>query len=508
MELSISNDLTKEKNIDTDISDFIKELQKEVNKNNLQKSNLKGIEIDEKSDLSLVNNIAQNNKMTNDKRKELFLQERLSLFDIYNRDKRAGNLYYIADKGIDNNFYVFIVNKDITDDSFKMMKETELPQNAKIGEIYREKKGDFYLSKEEMKEHNKKMQAVAKDILNKQELEGDYKREFTKNDLVLGEGYEGIYFEYPLDIGEELGKKVGLPLTMINNFLENDINQIFENVAVKLSENHTIYTTLPKNRYELFKFSNGNMKEEKYSGNLYDLAEQYGNVLIKDKSGKLVEDKNLSEQFQAEVLEGLKTNVKNKYDKICNDYKKEGHIYEVEKALDENFVPTITLKDISENRFFELEDLDFIENRYNGEGMYTVKNGEYYKIDVKEKIQKNRTVDKDKEDEKNFANIMSKKYNISKEDIEEKMQEFMLEKSQEEGVVVYTGYDKKKDEYYLDYYVEGNFDEREIISKKQADNMEVGTFMTMGRDEFDRYSGFFDAYELKSELEEIIKNSL
>ena len=103
---------------------------------------------------------------------------------------------------------------------------------------------------------------------------------------------------------------------------------------------------------------------------------------------------------------------------------------------------------------------------------------------------------------------MSKKYDIPKEQIEEKMKEFMLEKSQEEGVVIYTGYDKVKDEYYMDYYMEGSFDEREIISKKKANNMEVGTFMTMGRDEFDRYSVFFDAYELRDELEEIIKHSI
>lgn len=502
MELSISNDLVKEKMVDTGVNNFIKELQKEINKNELNKS---GIEIDEKSDLSLVNNIAKNNKMTNENRKELFLQERLSLFDIYNNDKGAGELYYIVDKGTDNDFYVFTVNKNI---GFKMMNKAELPQNVKAGDICRKKNSKSNLNREETKEHSEKMKLVANDILEKQELEGGYKREFTKNDLVVGNGYEGIYFEYPLDIGEKLGKKAGLPLTMINNFLENDINQVFENAAMKLSENHTIYATLPQNRTKLFEFSNGNIKESSYSGNLYNLAEQYGTILIKDKSGKLVEDKELTIQFQKEILHELESNVKNKYDKICDEYKQEGHIYEVEKALDENFVPTITLKDISENRFFEIEDLDFIENRYDGEGLYTVKNGEYYKIDVREEIPKNNTVDKDKEDEKNFANIMSKKYNISKEDIKEKMQEFMLEKSQEEGVVIYTGYDIKKDEYYMDYYVEGNFDERKIISKRQADNMEVGTFMTMGIDEFDRYSDFFDADELRNELEEIIKNSL
>lgn len=109
MELSISNDLVKEKMVDTDVNNLIKELQKEINKNELNKS---GIEIDEKSDLSLVNNIAKNNKMTNENRKELFLQERLSLFDIYNNNKRAGELYYIVDKGTDNNKKIFIKYKN------------------------------------------------------------------------------------------------------------------------------------------------------------------------------------------------------------------------------------------------------------------------------------------------------------------------------------------------------------------------------------------------------------
>ncbi len=508
MELSISKNIAREKNNDIDVSNFMKELQNEISKNDLEQFTSNDIKIDKSSNLNFVNNIAQSNKMTNENRKELFLQERLSLFDIYNKDKRAGNLYYIVDKGTDNDLYVFVVNKEINNQSFKIMKGTELPQNAKVGEIYREKNREFYLSENETKEHNKTMEEVAKDILGKQQLEGGYKKEFTKNDLVLGDGYEGIYFEYPLDLGEKLGRKAGLPLTMINNFLKNDINQVFKNVAMKLSEKSAIYTTLPKERFTLYEFLNGKMKVKDFLDNKSKLWEKYGIILKQDKSGNLVEDKKASKLFQKEVLNELKSNVKTKYDKICNDYKKEGHIYEVEKNLDENFTPTIILKDISQNRFFELEDLDFIENRYAGDGIYIVKNGEYYKIDIKEKIEKNHTVDKDKEDEKNLADIMSKKYNIPKEDVEEKIQEFMLEKSQEEGCVIYTGYDKKKDEYYMDYYVEGNFDEREIISKKQADNMEVGTFMTMGRDEFDRYSGFFDAYELKNELEGIIKNSL
>ena len=181
LELSISNDLIKGKNVDTDVNDFIKELQKEVNKNELKQSDTKDIKIDEKSDLSIVNNIAKNNKMTNENRKELFLQDRLSLFDIYNKNKRAGDLYYIAGKGIDNDFYVFTVNKEI---GFKMINKTELPINIKAGDICRDKKGEIYLSKEETQEHNKKMKSVAKEILEKQELDG-LKNELGSNVGIL-----------------------------------------------------------------------------------------------------------------------------------------------------------------------------------------------------------------------------------------------------------------------------------------------------------------------------------
>ena len=141
----------------------------------------------------------------------------------------------------------------------------------------------------------------------------------------------------------------------------------------------------------------------------------------------------------------------------------------------------------------------------SGGGTYVVKNGEYYKVDKKEKIQKNHTVDREKEDERNISNIMAKKYSMQKNDIEEIMKEFMINESKENGVVVYTGYDKQKDEYYIDYYMEGSFEEREIVNKKDAEGMGVGSFSTMGRDEFDNYDEFFDAYELVEKLDDVIK---
>lgn len=59
-----------------------------------------------------------------------------------------------------------------------------------------------------------------------------------------------------------------------------------------------------------------------------------------------------------------------------NEYKKEGHIYE---AIEDD--GDVFLNDITEERGFGVEDIDFVVDNYNGEGKYQVINGEYKKID-------------------------------------------------------------------------------------------------------------------------------
>lgn len=497
MELDIVNNINNNPKEETNnISKFITELEQEINK----KEN--SIKMEKNSNLSIPNNIAKNNKMTTENRKKLFLKEKLCLFDIYDKDKRAGELYYISSNGANNDFYVFKVNDEIRDTTFKIMKKSELPDNAQVGEIYRKKEDNFSLNKEETKTLEKEMKKVAPNILNEQKKEGEYKKEFTKNDLTIGTGYEGEYFEYPLDEFERLGKEAGLPESMINNFLKDDLSKIFEDIAKQLSKKDTIYALMPHKK--MCKISNGEAEKTNLGKNI-NTWDAKGKV-FKEQSGKLVEDKKATKKFQKNALEKIKEEVTPKYNNICNDYKKEGHIYEVNKFLDENYIPTITIRDISENRYLNLEDLAFIKNKFDGEGLYTVKNGEYFRINENKKIPKNNTVDREKEDEKNISSILAKKYNKSKKNIEEELKNFMIDKSKEEGVVVYTGYDKRKDEYYREYYMEGTFNQREIISKKTAQNMEVGTFVTMGEDEFGNYSGFFDAYNLREEFEKKIKS--
>ena len=69
-------------------------------------------------------------------------------------------------------------------------------------------------------------------------------------------------------------------------------------------------------------------------------------------------------------------NLRDKEQEINAEFKKEGHIYKV--AEDDGY---IFLKDITEERDFSIEDIDFVVDNYKGEGKYQVTNGEYKKID-------------------------------------------------------------------------------------------------------------------------------
>ena len=68
--------------------------------------------------------------------------------------------------------------------------------------------------------------------------------------------------------------------------------------------------------------------------------------------------------------------LKLKENEKADDYKREGHIY---KAIEDDGY--IFLKDLTEQRNYVLEDIDFVVDCYQGEGKYQVIDGEYKKID-------------------------------------------------------------------------------------------------------------------------------
>ena len=113
--------------------------------------------------------------------------------------------------------------------------------------------------------------------------------------------------------------------------------------------------------------------------------------ISEDKVPKTFQNKDIIFQFNENGDIKVRTDLKEKVVNLAseksselkameskrnNEYKKEGHIYEV--IEDDGY---IFLNDITEERDFSIEDIDFIVDSYNGEGKYQVINGEYKKID-------------------------------------------------------------------------------------------------------------------------------
>lgn len=69
------------------------------------------------------------------------------------------------------------------------------------------------------------------------------------------------------------------------------------------------------------------------------------------------------------------SSLKVREDEKAKDFKREGHIYEAFE--DDGYV---FLNDLTEEREYSLEDIDFVTTCYKGEGKYQVLNGKYEKI--------------------------------------------------------------------------------------------------------------------------------
>ena len=99
-----------------------------------------------------------------------------------------------------------------------------------------------------------------------------------------------------------------------------------------------------------------------------DLIFQYtnkGNIKIRDD----IKEKTISLASQkAEKL-------RDKEQERNAEFKKEGHIYEAFE--DDGY---IFLNDLTEERDFSIEDIDFVVDNYEGDGKYQVINGEYKKV--------------------------------------------------------------------------------------------------------------------------------
>lgn len=127
--------------------------------------------------------------------------------------------------------------------------------------------------------------------------------------------------------------------------------------------------------YNVDKFENGNIQHLTLSPN---------------KVPKEFDNEDIIFQYQSDGTTKVRMDLKEKAIKLASqnaeylkikenekalDYKQEGHIY---KAVEDDGY--IFLKDLTEERDYVLEDIDFVVDDFQGEGKYQVINGEYKKI--------------------------------------------------------------------------------------------------------------------------------
>ena len=192
------------------------------------------------------------------------------------------------------------------------------------------------------------------------------------------------YWQYQNFMEDNVAATIGLSRWGAVITYYNELDEAVDNSILELSEKEgPLYRKQfsangSKNGqfYNVDKFENGkithiDIPKEKIPTNFEneDIIFQYkdnGNIKIRSDLKKKVVD-----------LASKKTvKLKEKENKRNNEYKKEGHIYEVFE--DDGY---IFLNDLTEKRYFSIEDIDFVVDNYQGEGKYKVINREYKKID-------------------------------------------------------------------------------------------------------------------------------
>ena len=191
------------------------------------------------------------------------------------------------------------------------------------------------------------------------------------------------YWKAQRFIEDNVASKIGLSRLNANITYNTELRKAINDSILKISEKEgTLYRkkysvngSSKGQVYKIDKFENGKITHitipEKVipeSLKNEDIIFQYTN------DGKI----NIRSDLKDKILD-LATNkvlnLKKEEVKRNNNFKKEGHIYNVFE--DDGY---IFLNDITEKNGSSIEDIDFIVNNYQGEGKYQVINGEYKKI--------------------------------------------------------------------------------------------------------------------------------
>lgn len=201
---------------------------------------------------------------------------------------------------------------------------------------------------------------------------------------VVNQNKYSNYWNYQNFIEDNVSANIGLSrygndITYYNKLSEavdNSILELSEKKGTLYRKQFTVNGSSNGGFYNVDKFENGMIEHVSLSEEKIPKSFKDEDIIFQfDKNGNI----QIREDLKQEVINmaSRKTsNFKELESERNNEYKKEGHIYEVFE--DDGY---IFLNDLTEERKFSIEDVDFVVDSYQGEGKYQVINGKYTKMD-------------------------------------------------------------------------------------------------------------------------------
>ncbi len=192
------------------------------------------------------------------------------------------------------------------------------------------------------------------------------------------------YWDYQNFMEDNVSATIGLSRYGNDIIYYNELNKAVDDSILELSEKEG---TLYRKQFT----ANGSANGGFYNVDKFENGEITHIIISQDKVPKAFQNKDIIFQFNENGDIKVRTDLKEKVVNLAsekssdlkevesernNKYKKEGHIYEAFE--DDGY---IFLNDLTEERDFSIEDVDFVVDNYKGDGKYQVINGEYKKID-------------------------------------------------------------------------------------------------------------------------------
>lgn len=192
------------------------------------------------------------------------------------------------------------------------------------------------------------------------------------------------YWKYQNFMEDNVSAKIGLSRWGNDITYHDELSKAVDDSVMEIAENEgTLYRKQFMSNgsnnggfYNIDKFENGQITHLTIPKSI--IPSEFANkdiIFQYNDNGTIKVRDDLKEKAINLASQKVKS-LRDKEQEINAEFKKEGHIYE---AIEDDGY--IFLKDVTEERDFSIEDIDFVVDNYKGEGKYQVTNGEYKKID-------------------------------------------------------------------------------------------------------------------------------